>query len=76
MNRNIKLNDSLGINIIDRTAQTEKVKCRVDYSECECRQKRSDELGLIQLRAFKGRQQDTQHFRRRAVCLSSLWAEE
>lgn len=37
MNRNIKLNDSLGIDIIDMMAQTEKVKCRVDYSEWEYR---------------------------------------
>lgn len=40
MNGNIKQNDSLGINFIDMMAQTEKVKRRVDYSECEYRWKR------------------------------------
>lgn len=39
----------------------------------QMKKKVSGELGLIQLRAFKGWQQDMQHFRRRTVC---LWDEE
>lgn len=39
------------------------------------KKKLSDELDLIQLRAFRGCQQGIQHFRR-VVCLSSLGDEE
>lgn len=40
------------------------------------KKKVSDELELIQLRAFKGCQQGIQHFRRGVVCLSILGNEE